>query len=103
MSVILLRGRCSWLLLVTMLVLLHLPTSSEAVPASPLVQVRGEVLMVTSELIVVKSPEGTSILFTVGKDTKLDSTLKVGDRVEVVVTEENKAASVKKLSLSASP
>lgn len=81
-----------------MLVLLPISASSEAVPATPPIQVRGEILMLTGELVVVKSAEGTSILIPLGKDSPLDSSLKVGDRVEVVVTSGNHVASVKKLA-----
>lgn len=81
-----------------MLVLLPISASSEAVPATPPIQVRGEILMLTGELVVVKSAEGTSILIPLGKDSPLDSSLKVGDLVEVVVTSGNHVASVKKLA-----
>ncbi len=59
---------------------------------------RGEMVMLTTELVVVKSIEGTSILIPLGKDAKIDPTLKVGDRVEVVVTPDNQVSSVKKLT-----
>ena len=71
----------------------------ESGPASPLTQVRGEVLMLTSELVVVKSAEGTSTLIPLSKGTPLDLSLKVGDQVEVVVTSDNHLTSVKKLAL----
>ena len=92
-----LSASCSWLVLAAMLVLLPVSALSEAVPSPPPTQVRGEVQMLSSELVVVKSAEGTSILIPLGKDTPLDSSLKVGDRVEVVVTSDNHVASVKKL------
>lgn len=95
----LLHGRRSWLLLATIFVLLLSPPAlPQSGPATPSTQVRGEVLMLTSELVVVKSAEGTSILIPLGKDTPLDSSLKVGDRVEVVVTSDNHVSSVKKLT-----
>ncbi|MBU6432565.1 MAG: hypothetical protein KJS98_04540 [Nitrospirae bacterium] len=95
---ILLIGACTWLVLAAMLVPLPDPALSEAVPSTPPIQVRGEVQMLTSELVVVKSAEGTSILIPLGKDVPLDSSLKVGDRVEVVVTSGNHVTSVKKLT-----
>ena len=92
-----LSASCSRLVLAAMLVLLPVSAlSSEAVPPSPPTQVRGEVQMLTSELLVVKSAEGTSILIPLGKDTPLDSSLKVGDWVEVVVTSDHHVTLVKK-------
>ena len=97
-KLILLSGCCSGLVLAAMLVLLPVPTLSGAVSAPSPIQVRGEVQMLTSELVVVKSAEGTSILIPLGKDTPLDSSLKVDDRVEVVVTSGKHVVSVKKLA-----
>jgi hypothetical protein len=53
--------------------------------------------MLTSELMVVKSAEGTSILIPLGKDTPLDPSLKVGDLVEVVAAGSH-VTSVKRLT-----
>ncbi len=64
---------------------------------APQAPVRGETVMLTTELIVVKSVEGTNILIPLSNDAKLDSMLKVGDRVEVVVTPDNQVNSVKRL------
>jgi hypothetical protein len=95
----LLHRRRSWLLFAAIFVLLLSPPAlPQSGPATSPTQVRGEVLMLTGELVVVKSAEGTSILIPLGKDTPLDSSLKVGDRVEVVVTSGNHVASVKKLA-----
>lgn len=95
----LLHGRNSWLVCAAIFVLLlSTPALSQSGPATLPTQVRGEVLMLTSELVVVKSAEGTSILIPLGKDTPLDSSLKVGDSVEVVVTSGNRVTSVKKLA-----
>ena len=38
---------------------------------------------------MVKLAKGTSALFVLGKDTKLDLAMLVGDRVEIAATEEN--------------
>ena len=54
--------------------------------------------MLTSELIVVKSADGTSILIPLRKDTTVDASLKVGDHVEVVATPDRQVTSVKKLT-----
>ena len=80
------------------LVLLPIPAPTESGPAAPQTPVRGELVMLTTELVVVKSVEGTSILLPLGKDTKLDPVLKVGDRVEVVVTSDNHVSSVRILT-----
>jgi hypothetical protein len=95
----LLHGRSSWLVCAAIFVLfLSTPARAQSSPSTPPPQVRGEVLMLTGELVVVKSAEGTSILIPLGKDTRLDASLKVGDSVEVVVTSGNHVTSVKKLA-----
>jgi hypothetical protein len=94
-----LRWRNFWLAYVAMYVLLlSTPALSQSGPASPPTQVRGEVLMLTSDLVVVKSADGTSILIPLGKDTTVDASLKVGDHVEVVATPDRQVTSVKKLT-----
>jgi hypothetical protein len=74
------------------------PALSQSGPVTPPTQARGEVLMLTSELIVVKSADGTSILIPLGKDTTVDASLKVGDQVEVVASPDRQVASIKKLA-----
>lgn len=89
----------SWLMHSTMCALFLLtPTLSQSDSAPPPTQVRGEVLMLTSELIVVKSAEGTSILIPLRKYTTVDASLKVGDQVEVVATQDQQASLVKKVT-----
>ena len=78
--------------------MLPIPVHPESDPAIPQMPVRGELVMLKRELIVVKSDEGTSILIPIGKDTELDPALKVGDQVEVVVIPENYVSSVRKLT-----
>lgn len=73
-----------------------------SLPATP-TEVRGEVLMLTSELVVVKATDGRSILFHLGKDAILDSSIKVADRVEVRFTTDHHVISVKKLTADAEP
>lgn len=93
----LLQGRNLWLVCAAIFVLLlSTPALPQSGPATPPTQVCGEVLMLTSELVVVKSVEGTSILIPLGKNTSLDTSLKVGDRVEVVVTSGHHVTLVKK-------
>jgi hypothetical protein len=72
-----------------------LPESS---PARLPAQVRGEVLMLTSELIVVKSSDGTSILIPLEKETAIDSTVKVGDHVEVTSAPDKRFISIKRVT-----
>jgi hypothetical protein len=55
--------------------------------------------MLTSELVVVKSTDGTSILIPLGKDSIVDASLKVGEQAEVVATPDRRVPSVKKLIL----
>jgi hypothetical protein len=80
------------------LFLLPIPAHAESGPATPQAPVRGEMIMLTTELVVVKSVDGTSTLIPLGKDTTLDPMVKVGDRIEVAITPDNQASSVKKLS-----
>jgi hypothetical protein len=54
--------------------------------------------MLTSELIVVKLADGTSILIPLRKDTTVDTSFKVGDQVEVVATQDQQVSSVKKVT-----
>lgn len=79
--------------------LLSSPALSQSDPATPLSRVRGEVVMLTSELVVVKSTDGTSILIPLGKDSIVDASLKVGEQAEVVATPDRRVPSVKKLIL----
>jgi hypothetical protein len=58
--------------------------------------------MLTSELIVVKSADGTSILIPLRKDTAVEASLKVGDQAEVVTTQDQQVILIKKVT-SASP
>jgi len=94
-----LRERRWWLVCAAMSVLLLSPPAlSQSDLSTPPAQIRGEVLMLTSELVVVKSADGTSILIPLGKGTTVDTSLKVGDQVEVVATPDRHVASVKKLA-----
>jgi hypothetical protein len=54
--------------------------------------------MLTSELIVVKSVGGTSILIPLRKEATVDASLKVGDQAEVVTTQGQQVISVKKVT-----
>jgi len=72
------------MLAATLLCLAPASVLSESSAAAPAAKMRGEILMLTSELMVVKSAEGTSVLIPLDKGTPLDPLLKVGDLVEVL-------------------
>ncbi len=92
-----LSGYRLWLGIIAM-ILLPAQAPSESVPAAPQTPVRGEIVLLTAELVVVKSADGTSILIPLGKHATVDRTLKTGDRVEVVVTEDQQVRSVNKIA-----
>jgi hypothetical protein len=54
--------------------------------------------MLTSELLVVRSADGTSILIPLGKDEVVETSIKVGDQVEVVVTSDHQVRLIKKVA-----
>ncbi|MEQ1796201.1 MAG: hypothetical protein ABL970_18665 [Nitrospira sp.] len=63
----------------------------------PTTQTRGEVLMLTNELLVVKSADGTNILIPLAKDTIVDSTVKIGQQAEISAAPDHHIISVKRL------
>jgi hypothetical protein len=72
------------------------PSPSSQPPASAATQtVKGEVLMATPELCVVRDASGKSTLLTVGKDTAGAATVKVGDQVEAQMAPDGRALSIK--------
>ena len=85
-------------LIIALVLLIPAAVLPESGPSMPLIQTRGEVLMLTGELIVVKSADGTSILIPLDKHTTLDSTVKVGDRVEISAAPDYRIISVKRLT-----
>lgn len=85
-------------LAIALVLLIPATVLPESGPSVPHVQTRGEVLMLTGELIVVKSADGTSILIPLDKNTVLDSTVKVGDHVEVSAAPDYRIISVKRLT-----
>ena len=94
-----LRGRSFLQALVAMcLLLLSTPALSQPDSAIPPTHVRGEVVTLTNEMVVVKSADGTSILIPLGKDSIVDASLKVGEQAEVVATPDRHVTSVKKLT-----
>ncbi len=87
----------------TYVLLLSNPTLSESSLPATSTPVQGEVLMLTSELVVVALADGTRRLFHVDKDTTVDSSLRVADRVEVRVTSDDHVISIKKQTADAEP
>ncbi|MDX2252552.1 MAG: hypothetical protein NW202_09705 [Nitrospira sp.] len=83
--------------------LLPTPALSQSTPSLPVKQVDGEVLMFTRELVVVKLADDTRMLFRLEKDTPMDVSLKVADRVEVRFTSADRVISVKKLTTGSEP
>lgn len=57
--------------------------------------VKGEVIMLTPELCVVKEPGGKSTLLSMGKDTVVSGGVKVGGKVEAQMTADGRAVSIK--------
>lgn len=85
------------------LLLLSTPALPQSTSSPPLRQIHGEILMLTSELMVVKSADGASILFRLEKGAPVDSSLKVADRVEVRFMSDDHIISVKKLTTGSEP
>lgn len=65
-----------------------------AAPGSQAV-VKGDLLKIDGEFYVVKDMSGKEIRLHVDKTSKLDGTIKVGDKVEAQVTEKNHAVSIR--------
>jgi hypothetical protein len=82
---------------IALCVLVLLPPSalSHSSSSQPLSHVHGEVLMLTSKLMVVQLTDGKNVLCQLGKDATVDSSLKVADRVEVQFTSDHHVVSVK--------
>lgn len=77
----------------------HLPAYGQQTTNKVATRVEGVVRMLTADLIVVKSPDGTSTLFSVTKETSLDPTIKAGDQVEVLMSSDHQATAIRKLSV----
>lgn len=97
-------GYLFWLVCIALcMLLLSIPALSQSSPSPPVKEVHGEVLIFTSELVVVKLADGVTILFRLEEDTPVDSSLKVADRIEVRVTSDDHVISVKKLTTGSEP
>jgi hypothetical protein len=98
------RGYLFWLVCIALCVLLlSTPALLQSSPSPPVKEVHGEVLMFTSELVVVKLADGVTILFRLEENTPVDSSLKIADRVEVRFTSDDHVISVKKLTTGSEP
>lgn len=60
--------------------------------------IRGEVVMISSDVCVVKDETGTTTMLRVDPSTKMDGSVKEGAKVEVTVSSEHLALSIKVLS-----
>jgi hypothetical protein len=98
-----LGSRCRLVFIALYVLLLPPSALSQSSSSPPLQHVHGEVLMLTSELAVVKLTDGTSVLYQLGKDATVDSSLKVADRVEVGFTSDHHVVLVKKLTGDTEP
>ena len=56
---------------------------------------KGDLLKIEGEFYVVKDMSGKEIRLHVDKTTKLEGTIKAGDKVEAQATEKNHALSIK--------
>lgn len=72
------------------------PDSKAAAVAAQLV--KGEVVMLSGEVCVVKDAAGKSVLFKVDKGTKIDGLVKEGKKVEVSASADGVALSIKEAS-----
>jgi hypothetical protein len=59
--------------------------------------------MPTSELLIVKLTDGTTVLFRLGNNATVDASLKVADRVEAHFTPDHHVISVKRLTADIAP
>lgn len=71
-------------------------TSLAAPSAAASETVKGEVLMASDQVLVVKDGAGRGVLLQVSKVTQFDGTVKVGDKVEAQLSRDGQALSVKK-------
>lgn len=62
--------------------------------AMPEQVVKGDVLMTEGEFYIVKDITGHEVRLHVNKETKLDGKVKVGDKIEAMVTPEGHATSI---------
>lgn len=67
-------------------------------PTSSPQLMKGEVVMLSGEVCVVKDAAGTSVLFRIDKGTKIDGSVKEGQKVEVSASADGRVLSIKETS-----
>lgn len=70
---------------------------SESSPSSPQ-SMKGEVVMLSGEVCVVRDATGKSVLFKIDKGTKIDGSVKEGKKVEVSASADGRALVIKESS-----
>ena len=75
----------------------HAGADSKAAASFPQ-SLKGEVVMLSGEVCVVRDATGKSVLFKVDKETKIDGSVKEGKTVEVSASSDGRALSIKESS-----
>jgi hypothetical protein len=70
---------------------------SESVPLKQTSEAKGQVVMLTSDLIILAPQDGKNIFIPIAAGATIDNTLKTGDQVEVRVGSDDRATAVHKL------
>lgn len=70
-----------------------IPTDSSKAAASDLT-IKGDVQMIEGEFYFVKDTTGHQVRLHVNNETKLEDRIKVGDKIEAMVTSEGHATSI---------
>jgi hypothetical protein len=77
----------------------HARASADSKPqASSPQSMKGEVVMLSGEVCVVKDSTGKSVLFRIDKGTRIDGSVKEGKTVEVSASVDGRALSIKESS-----
>ena len=72
------------------------PDSKAAAVAAQVM--KGEVVMLSGEVCVVRDATGRSVLFKIDKETKIDGSVKEGKKVEVSASADGRALVIKESS-----
>lgn len=65
---------------------------SESISSNEVSQVKGQLVMLSREIIVVLSPEGTNIIIPLFRDAHIDHALKEGEQVMVLISSDRAVA-----------
>jgi hypothetical protein len=79
-------------LAITTVVTGNSPGQSETIPPDQPSQVRGQLVMLSRDVIVVVSPEGTNIIIPLVPDAHIDHALKEGEQVLVLISADRAVA-----------